>query len=112
MIFERKIDGRFPTNQFMINGFSAPFRLDRNDKDAGIFLYFRKDIPPRLVLTDSSPVEGFCVEINLVDCSYNPKKVLITQNLYALSKSIDVFTSKYDNLIFKVILTQVWKMQV
>ena len=26
-------------------------------------------------------------------------KDLITQHLYALSKSIDVFTSKYDNLL-------------
>ena len=56
---------------------------------------------------DSSQVEGFFVEINLRNqkkwllcCSYNPKKDLITQHLYALSKSIDVLTSKYDNLHF------------
>ena len=36
----------------------------------------------------------------LLCCSYNPKKDLITQHLYALSKSIDVITSKYDNLLF------------
>ena len=28
MISEPKLDGSFPTNQFMINGLSAPFRLD------------------------------------------------------------------------------------
>ena len=28
MISETKLDQSFPTNQFMINGFSAPFRLD------------------------------------------------------------------------------------
>ena len=28
MISETKLDPSFPTNQFMINGFSAPFRLD------------------------------------------------------------------------------------
>ena len=31
MISETKLDQSFPTNQFMINGFSAPFCLDRND---------------------------------------------------------------------------------
>ena len=28
MISETKLHPSFPTNQFMINGFSAPFRLD------------------------------------------------------------------------------------
>ena len=49
MISETKLDQGFPTNQFMINGFSAPFRLDRNDKGSGINLYMRDDIPSRLV---------------------------------------------------------------
>ena len=31
MISETKLDESFPTSQFMINGFSAPFRLARND---------------------------------------------------------------------------------
>ena len=39
MISETKLDESFPTSQFMINGFSAPFRLDRNDKGGGIILY-------------------------------------------------------------------------
>ena len=104
MISETKLDESFPTSQFMINGFSAPFRFDRNDKGGGIILYIREDIPSRLVSTDSNQVEGFFVEINLRNkkkwllcCFYNAKKDLIRQNLYALSKSIDVF--KYDNLL-------------
>ena len=101
-----KLDESFPTSQFMINCFSAPFRLDRNDS-GGIILYIREYIPSRLVSTESSQVEGFFVEINLRNkkkwllcCSYNPKKDLIRQHLYALSKSIYVFTSKYDNVLF------------
>ena len=31
MISETKLDEIFPTNHFMINGFSPPFRLDRNE---------------------------------------------------------------------------------
>ena len=56
MISETKLDESFPTSQFMINGFSAPFRLDRNDKGGGIILYIREDIPSRLVSTESSQV--------------------------------------------------------
>ena len=107
MISETKPNESFATNQFMINGFSAPFRLDRNDKSGGIYLYIRKDIPSRLVSTESSQVEGFFVEINLRNkkkwllcCSYNPKKDSITQHLYVLRKRIDLFTSKHDNLLF------------
>ena len=43
MISETKLDQSFPTNQFMINGFSIPFCLDRNDKDGSIILYIRQD---------------------------------------------------------------------
>ena len=45
MISETKLDQSFPTNQFMINCFSATFCLDRNDKGGGIILYIREDIP-------------------------------------------------------------------
>ena len=65
MISETKLDQSFPTNQFIINGFSAPFRLDRNDKSGGIILYIRENILSRPVSTESSQVEGFFVEINL-----------------------------------------------
>ena len=32
MISETKLEESFPTNQFLISDFSAPFRLDRNDE--------------------------------------------------------------------------------
>ena len=90
VISEIKLDESFPTSQFMINGFSALFRLERNDKGGGIILYIREDIQSRLVSTESSQVEGFFIEINLRNrkkwllCrSYNPKKDLITEHLYA-----------------------------
>ena len=65
MISEAKLDESFPTSQFMINGFSPSFRLDRNDEAGGIILYIREDIPSSLISTESSQVEGFFVEINL-----------------------------------------------
>ena len=63
MMKETKIDESFPTNQFMINVFSAALRLDKNDRGGGFILYI--DISSRLVSTDSSPSQGFLIEIKL-----------------------------------------------
>ena len=35
-----------------------------------------------------------------MSCSYDPKRASITNHLLALSKWTDVYTSKYDSLIF------------
>ena len=40
MISETKIDESFPLSQFMIDGFSMPYRRDRN----AILVYFRNNI--------------------------------------------------------------------
>ena len=65
MMKETKIDESFPTNQFMINVFSAALRLDKNDRGGGFILYIIEDISSRLVSTDSSPSQGFLIEIKL-----------------------------------------------
>ena len=45
MISETKIDDSFPLTQFLIEGFTIPYRLDRNGSDRGILVYIRADIP-------------------------------------------------------------------
>ena len=59
MISETKIDDSFPSKQFLIDGFTAPYRLDRNGSDGGILVYIREDIPSKLIPTDFSNREGF-----------------------------------------------------
>ena len=78
MISETKIDASFPIGQFLLNGYSTPFRLDRNAHGG---VYVREDIPSKLLLVEENLVEGFFVEINLpgkekwlLSCSYNSKK--------------------------------------
>ena len=44
MITETKLDDSFPVSQFEIDGFSTPFRLDRNKNGGGILLYIRSYI--------------------------------------------------------------------
>ena len=45
MISETKINDTFPDSQFLIEGFSVPYRPDRTAKGGGILLYIREDIP-------------------------------------------------------------------
>ena len=48
IITETKLGENFPIGQFFINGFSSPFRLDRDRNDSGILLHIREDVPSRL----------------------------------------------------------------
>ena len=65
MISETKIDASFPIGQFLLNGYSTLFRLDRNAPGGGILLYVQEDIPSKLLLVEENLIEGFFVEINL-----------------------------------------------
>ena len=49
MVSETKIDMSFPTRQFVIQDFAAPFRLDRTNTGGGILVYVRDDVPSKLL---------------------------------------------------------------
>ena len=49
IINETKLDASFPVNQFFINGFSTPYRLDRNRNGGGIIIYVREDIASKML---------------------------------------------------------------
>ena len=38
----------FLTSQFLVTGFSVPYRLDRNRNRGGIMIFIRDDIPSRV----------------------------------------------------------------
>ena len=44
MISETKFDNSFPKREFIIPGFTEPYRIDRNCHGGGILLYIRSDI--------------------------------------------------------------------
>ena len=52
MVSETKIDDSFPVGNFVVDGFSTPYRLDRDSNGGGIMLYVREDIPSNLLATD------------------------------------------------------------
>ena len=49
LITETKIDSSFPIAQFQIDGYTTPYRLDRDENGGGILLYVRDDIPSKTI---------------------------------------------------------------
>ena len=108
MISEKNIDESFPLGQFKINGFSAPFRLDRSSNGGGIMLFeiWGKIYPAKLIASENPPVEGLYVEVKLrkqrwlISCSYNPNKSMMYQHMETLAKNMDLYSSTYEDFIF------------
>ena len=104
-MISKKLDESFLTSQFVIPGFSEPFRLDRNRFGGGLFLYVRENTPSKL-LRCKNFYEAFLVELNikkqkwLVICSYNPHLPNINTHLQRLQSSIDMVESKYEKILF------------
>ena len=48
MISETNIDETFPVGNFLLPGFSVPYRSDRGSKGTGILLHVWKDIASNL----------------------------------------------------------------
>ena len=95
-------------NQFEMEGYNPPFRLDRNKHGGGIILFVREGIPAK-ILNDHhahNDFEHLFVEINLrskkwlISCSYNPNVNSIAKHLNQVSQGIDFYAAKYENHIF------------
>ena len=105
LVSETKIDDSFPIGNFLIDGFSTPYRLDRNSNGGGLMLFVREDISSNLVEAEAKPIEGFYIELNLrndkwlLNCSYNPHKNNIGNHLKALSDFLDSHSSTYEKVL-------------
>ena len=47
MTIRKKLDKTFPESQFLVNGFTQPYGMDKNPKLHGLALYFEEDITYR-----------------------------------------------------------------
>ena len=106
IILETKFDESFPPVQFFLDGYSEPSWYDKDGNGGGILVFIREDIPSKHSPMNNN-MEGFFAEINLrnkkkwlLSCSYNPKKALISNHLAEWSKNIDLYLTKYDQLLF------------
>ena len=107
VLTETKLDHTFPTNQFLIEGFSEPYRRDRNGNGGGILIYVREDIPSKELREHNFPedIEGIFVEINMRKCkllllgSYHPPSQSDNYYFDILSNSLDLYINKYDRFL-------------
>ena len=106
MVSETKIDDSFPVGNFVIDGFSTPYQLDRDSNGGGIMLYVREDIPSNLLAThEKNHIKSFYVELNLrnekwlINCSYKPNKFMICNYLDALSTYLDLHSTTYEKIL-------------
>ena len=72
-----------------------------------LLLFVRQEIPSKLLsqYKSNSSVENIFIEINLrskkwlLSCSYNPNLTLLNNHIQNISRSLDFYSSKYDNFI-------------
>ena len=109
MVSDTKIDDTFPKSQFLIEGFSKPFRFDRTEKVGGILLYIREDIPCKHMkqITLNNSFERFFVELNLrskkwlLGRSYNHHKEIIASHFSNVSAALDKLCADHENIILQ-----------
>ena len=112
LISETKLDASFPSSQFILDGFTPPYRLDRTQHGGGIMLFTREGIPSKILNADTSiRIENLLAEINLhskkrlISGSYNPHLNSI-QTWYSLVKRLISTLPNTRTLLFRVILSQ------
>ena len=105
LISETKIDGSFPKSQFIIHGYSEPYRLDRTAFGGGLLLYVRNDIPSKELPLVEGNIECIFMEATiskkkwLFVGAYNPAKAAISKFLTVLEKSLNHYLLSYDNVV-------------
>ena len=92
VLTETKLDDTFPTAQFLVNGFSQPYRLDRYRNGDGVMIYICEDMPIKLLDKHVFPynMEGLFVELNF----RKYKRLLF--GTYHLPSQADIYY--FDNL--------------
>ena len=102
-ISDTKLDESFMYSNFLIPGYSIPFRRDRTTSGGGLLLYVRSDISSKeLKYFD---LECIFIELNifrrkwLVVCFYNHNKIQISNQLDILSNCLNRYLTDYDNVI-------------
>ena len=106
VISETKLDNTFPSQQFTINGYKPPLRLDRNAHGGGLLVYIKHNLPSKILTKlENSSIELIPFELNLVKhkwlilATYRPPNADDQLYTNALSKAIDEGSSLYDNII-------------
>ena len=117
ILTETHLDESYPTKQFLIGGFKAPYRLDRNKNGGGIMIYVREDIPSKVLRNhdfpdvsfnhndNKGPIEGIFLEINLKKSkwllfgSYHRPKQCDEYYFQKVTHAMDFYAKSYDKFL-------------
>ena len=105
MIIEVKLDDSFPEQQFHMEGFNIPFRLDRNRHGGRLLIYVCNNINAVFLKSYVFPdnIDAFFIEILrksykwLICCSYNPNRINVATHLDETGKALDTYSKKHEN---------------
>ena len=106
VLTETKLDDSFPNSQFLVDGFSEPFRIDRNRSGGGVMIYVRDVIPSKLLTKHFFPndIEGLFVELNFRKCkwlllgTYHPPSQSDQYFFENVDKALDIY-SYFDKIL-------------
>ena len=104
---ETKLDDSFPSSNFLVPGYSSPFRLDINSRSGGLLTYIKETIPCKLLenLIIPKGIQIQPIEINLrkskwlIISIYRPPSTPESDFLIQMNKVIDFYSFKYDNIL-------------
>ena len=98
LVVTEELDSTFPTNKFYINGFTKPYRHNRNRNGGGVLIYIREDVPSK-ELDNHLPnaIEGMFIEVNL-----KKSKRLLFRYYHSLSQSDNYFFFHVQNDLDKL----------
>ena len=107
IITETKLDSTFPSSQFMIKGYSEPYRLDRNRNGGGFLIYIREDIPSKNLISHTLPsdIEGLFIELNLRNSkwlifgTYHPPSQSDEYFFHQVKLGLDRYSKYYERFI-------------
>ena len=107
VLAETKIDGSFPTSQFLINGYNEPTRSDRSEHGGGVIEYIRCGIiRKRLHDFELNGFESICSEITIKNTKWfllsvyrSPNTINIPIFFLEMNKTLNRALSRYDNVI-------------
>ena len=104
---ETKLDDSFPASNFLIPGYTSPYRLDINSKSGGLLVYIKETIPSKklkqLILPKNLQI--LPIEINLRKSKwliipvYRPPSTPENYFIENMNKIIEYYSHKYDNIL-------------
>ncbi len=107
VLAETKIDGSFPTSQFLINNYNEPTRSDRSEHGGGVIEYVRCGIiRKRLRDFELKNFESVCSEISIKNTKWfllsayrSPNSGNISNFFFEMNQTLNKSMSRYDNVV-------------